>query len=497
MKTKTTIASPEELRARFRAAKRMPQMLEIQDQVRIALRQVSDSMDSEDGAGDSDAELVALFGALKGLLDEISARIQRAAVIDEIERRAPGVPVLDGAGRDFQRECCQFSLFRAAAHHLGMRGVDAAREIEVIDELNKRAKEKGRAVGGDFLMPLDALRVPAMHLSEQQRSRLYETRQDPIGVNRPPGTTGGSIVGTYTDPNQYIDILRPAMVVRQAGARVITDMRENLRLPRLTKSGEPGWFLENDRIPMAEQRWDDLIMTPHHDGAIVEVTRQALQQSNPEVEALVRADLSLKLANDVDVTAIGGSGAGAVPRGLLHDPDVPTLGEHPLDYDIIVDLVGGLAGENALNGSLAFIGDASVMTASMKLKDQMGRPYGDLLWHGYPTYWTNLATFADDPKSPLVFGNWNDLIIGFWSELDIYVASVGDAFFKGGVYIRAAMTLDLCYRHPVSWNWLSMVPPPPPANGATHQPAPRPAAAASSPAPSTPAASRTARATHD
>ena len=473
MKTKTTIASPEELRARFRAAKRMPQMLEIQDQVRIALRQVSDSMDEEDG-GDSDAELLALFSALKGLLDEITGRIQRQATVNDIERRMQGgTPLRDGADRDFTRQCCEFSLFRAAAHAIGMQGVNATRELEVQQELVRRAG--GRAFTGNVVMPIEALSVQVRHLSGQQRARLIETRQEAIGVNQPPGTTGGSLVATFTDPNQYVNILRATPVIRQAGARVISDMRDNLRLPRLTRSGTPGWFMENSPIPRTEQRFDDITMVPHHDGAIVEVTRQALQQANPDVEAIVRNDLALQLANDVDVTALAGTGVPPQPLGILKDADVPNLPEAPLDYDGIVNLIGSLATRNALNGSLAFVGDSTVMTASMKLKDAMQRPYGDLLWHGYPPFWTNLATFAAAPTNPLVFMNAADLVIGFFSELNVLVNPFETAAYsKGNVLIRCAMTLDIVRRHPESFVWRSLVPPTPPANGAAQHQAPPP-----------------------
>jgi HK97 family phage major capsid protein len=249
------------------------------------------------------------------------------------------------------------------------------------------------------------------------------------------------------------------MAVIQAGARVLSNLRENLRLPRLTASGQPGWFDENNLIPETAQTFDAPTMVPHHDGAIVEVTRQMLQQSNPEIEAIVRNDLALKLANDVDITAIAGSGVLPQPLGIVTDVLVPVEPAATLVYDSIVDLIGALATRNALNGSLAFVGDATVMIASMKLLDLMGRPYGDLLWHGYPQFWTNLAQLSAAPTDPIVFANWADLIIGFWSELDVLVNPFETtAYSKGNVQIRAAMTLDIVKRHPESFVWMSTLP---------------------------------------
>jgi hypothetical protein len=49
----------------FRAAKRMPQLLECRDQVRIALRQVSNQMDDNNNNGTGSGELAGLFAQLK------------------------------------------------------------------------------------------------------------------------------------------------------------------------------------------------------------------------------------------------------------------------------------------------------------------------------------------------------------------------------------------------------------------------------------------------
>jgi HK97 family phage major capsid protein len=458
----------DELTNRFKSAARVAQLLEVRDRVRVAMRQVSDDMDdADDGGGDDAAELSALFEQLKGLLSAIDDRLNRRAIIDDLERRATGgVPLRDGTDRDFQRQCCEFSLFRAAGHAIGLH-VDAGREIEVQQELVRRAKANGRTgFTGNVILPYEALSVQIRHLSRQQLAR-YETRDivgpvetRVIGSAQPPGTTGGSLIGTYTDPAMYVDILRPSMAVRQAGARVLSDMRENLRLPRMTQSATPGWFAENSPIPVSDEQFDDIVMTPHHDGAIVEVTRNMLQQANPEIEAIVRNDLALRLANDVDRTALAGTGVAPQPLGIVSDPATPFLPAGALSYDAVVSLINLLATANAISSgaSLAFIGDANVMTTSMLVKDLYARPLGDeLLYHGYPTYWTNLANFPAAPTDPLVFGNWADLVIAFWSELDVLVNPYeSTAFSKGNVQIRAAMTLDIAKRHPESFGWFSM-----------------------------------------
>jgi hypothetical protein len=178
-------------------------LLELRDQVATAMRQVSDAMDDDDG-GNGDDGLQALWEQLSHLVTEIGDRLTRQARIDELERRAAGVP-LDRTERDFTRQCAEFSLFRAAAHAIGLHGVDASREIEVQQELVRRS---GRAFTGNVVAPLECLSVQARHLSAGQLARYeardlvggFETRV--TGSTQPPGTTGGSLIGTYTDPTR-------------------------------------------------------------------------------------------------------------------------------------------------------------------------------------------------------------------------------------------------------------------------------------------------------
>lgn len=136
-----------------------------------------------------------------------------------------------------------------------------------------------------------------------------------------------------------------------------------------------------------------------------------LQRSNPEIEAIVRNDLALKLANDIDRAAIAGTGVAPQPLGIITDTGVPSLTSAAFGYDTFPNLPEIVANNNALMGSLAWIGDTKLMVNAMRLKDQYARPYGlEMLSLGYPMFWSNLAitNVAGTPTvtDPLVFGNW-------------------------------------------------------------------------------------------
>jgi HK97 family phage major capsid protein len=440
----TSRASPDELRARFRTARRLPQMLEVRDQVRTAIRQASDAMDEE---GDGSAELQALFTQLKALLDEIDSRITRQATIDDLDRRASANPIGGSGDVQWDRACCEFSITRAIAAQCQIPGVDAGRERETSAELARRS-------GRNF----EGIPIPtrALSLNGPMRNAIRpRLEQRVISSTTPAGGPGSNLIALDLDATNYIDVLRPAMVVRGLGARVLSDLRANLDLPRLSGATTYGWFAENSAIPTSDETFNRVSLRPHHAGAILTVSRNMLQQSTPDIEAIIRDDLAQVLARAVDNAAlVGPTGSAVEPQGIIYTPGVTAITGAAPTYGLMVDIISAPANLNALAGSLGWSANFAVRQELLKLMDAYNRPYGlDVLGQGYPFGFTNLAKDATNTK-PLIFGNWNDLVIGFWSEIDLLVNPYADAAFSAGnVQLRGAMTLDIALRHPESFAW--------------------------------------------
>ena len=54
--------------------------------------------------------------------------------------------------------------------------------------------------------------------------------------------------------------------------------------------------------------------------------------------------------------------------------------------------------------------------------------------------------------STIIFGNWADLLIGYWSAVDILVNPYHtDVYSKGGVRINALQDVDIQVRHAESF----------------------------------------------
>jgi HK97 family phage major capsid protein len=366
-------------------------------------------------------------------LDE---QIARQMTLDAMERRMQGQPI-GGTGDDrFDTELRKFSLLRLIAHRAGMN-VDAGLDLELS---NETARRSGRSFEGDA--------VP---------NAIFETRVTTTSA------TGSNIIPTDYRPDLYINLLYENLVVKQAGARVLNDLRGNVAIPKALTGHTATWFAENSAIPLSDATWGQVTLTPKHVGCLTELSRNMVIQPSPSVEELVRADFAANLARAVDAGAIQGTGTGAEPEGILATTGIGSValgtnGGTPT-WAKILELIGKLEDEN-VNGN-AFVGNGKfsrLARQTLKTADLPGylmdQP-GSLA--GYPYYSTalvpsNLTKGSGSALSALIFGRWSDLLIGYWSEFDLLVNPYeSTAYSKGNIQIRGIVTMDTAVRYPESF----------------------------------------------
>lgn len=421
----------------------MRQMLEKRAKLVKQLRDMQDEADTTSN-GAMTEEQQAAFDALKASLADLEAAMSRRALVEEAERRMSGQPIGGTGDRHLDRAMHDFSVVRAIAAAAGL-DVDAGREREISQEIARRA---GRPFQG-IAVPIQALR------------RRVEQR-DVITTTTPANGPGGNLVATLLDGSQYIDLLRSALVIRNLGARVLSDLTSNVDIPRMTQAAAVGWVAENQALNFTNEAFDKVGLRPKHAGAIVELSRNMLQQTTPDIEQLVRADLAEVLARALDGAAISGTGANNEPMGILNAPGVTKLpvgtNGGALTFDLVADLIATVENQNASGTNMGFLTNTKVKQAVSKAKDGFNRPLGlDTFFQGHEQAYSNLVA-SNGTKgtgtnlSSLIYGNWSDLLIGMWSELDILVNPYADGpYQKGNVWVRAMMTVDIAVRHPESF----------------------------------------------
>jgi HK97 family phage major capsid protein len=260
----------------------------------------------------------------------------------------------------------------------------------------------------------------------------------------------------FTDdfrPQDFIDVLRNQSSVMRAGARMLQGLSGDVKIPKKTAAASAGWINgEGGASGESEMTVGSVSMTPNTVGVHTDITRQLLIQSSMDVEALVRDDLATGIALAIDAAGLEGSGTSGVPEGILNTSGVNTVtafaAANPT-FSEVVTLETAVADANALMGNLSYI-LPSAMYGALKTTEKatntaqfVVEPGGTV--NGYSAIVSNQGTAGN-----LYFGNFDDLLIGFFGGLDIVVDPY-TASTSGTVRVVALQSVDVAVRHAVSF----------------------------------------------
>lgn len=337
------------------------------------------------------------------------------------------------------KEARQYSLLRAirALATGDHKGAEFEREVHEACE----ARMKGRKQRGNLLVPVDVLMVKGTGLQKRD-------------LNAGTGSQGGFLVGTDHRADSFIELLRNRMAVAQWGATVLSGLEGNVEIPKQTGGATAKWVTEGEDGDESQATFGQVAMTPKGVIAYSEVTRRLLQQAAPDVEMLIRNDLTRTIALAVDAAALNGSGLSGQPTGVLQTNGINTKDYgSALDWAAVVGMETECAADNADIGTLGYIFNA-VHRGSLKTTPKFtntGNPIwengvgGDGMVNGYRALCSNQM-----PSEKALFGNAADLIIGEWGVMDMLVNPYAKDT-SGGVRLTVYQDVDVAVRHPESF----------------------------------------------
>jgi HK97 family phage major capsid protein len=339
-----------------------------------------------------------------------------------------------------KREKQEYSLFKMINGQLSGRWDNATFERECSDEIAKRT---GKAPQGMY--------VPTEIFARD--------------LTQGTATAGGHITPDTHRGDLYIDALREQASVLRAGATVFRGLKGDIKIPRLTTKGTVGFVAENSAVSETNQAFDQVTMTQRDLGGFVDISRQLMNNANPSIEQIVRNDMTQQIALKIDDVAFEG-GASNEPTGITQTAGIGSvaIGTNggAITYDATIDLIKEVATDNALKGSLGYAVTPEVVyqmrktpkvasTDSMMIMDS-----ADSL-NGYPVFQTSQLP-KDLTKGSLsstahamIFGNFQDLLVGFYSGLDILVDQFTGAS-AGTVRLVFFQGVDIAVRHPESFS---------------------------------------------
>lgn len=356
----------------------------------------------------------------------------RTAVLEKISIRSA---VITGKETDLglsEKEKRQYSFMRALRVLANPEDASVRKEAAFELEVSiQGAKKRGKEASGIF--------VP------------YEILRRDLSKGSP--TAGGYLVGTDHRPDMFIELLRKKSALDRAGATVLTGLVGDLAIPNQSGGATAYWVAEGSNITESAQTFGQVAMAPKTVGATTDVSRKLLLQSAPSIEQLIQSDLAKVTALAVDYAGIYGSGNAGQPLGIwnvagnLNTKDFASANSPT--FPELVSMESLVAADDADVDSMSYIVGAAMrgyMKSTVKFSSTAPTIWepGNMV-NGYRAITSNQMQAGD-----VLFGNFADLLIGYWSGLDLNVDRSALAL-SGGLRLIVLQDVDVAVRHAESF----------------------------------------------
>ena len=417
------------------------------EEVKVDVRQVSDSAKAEALA--NVGEIISL-GKHHNQRDLADKAIERGVSVDQFkgelleavrnDRPLETPAAVVDVAKSEQRE---YSLIRAIKAASSGDWREAGYEREISDEIAHRSGKEARG----FYVPAN--------INWGQRDQT-----------KSPTSAGGFLVGTDHLADQFIEALYGRLTVASLGARIMQGLKGDIAIPKLSASVTNSAFVAEGAAPSeGAATFSQVTMSPKTLAAYVDVSRRLTQQSDPSVEQVLRNDIINTFARRIDDAAIEG-GAANGPSGIIANgsTNVVAMGTNgaAITYAKVVEMMKAVEEDNAIINSSAFLTNPKVIAALRTTGKQASGVEGNFIMDANQSILgTNVASSTVVPSdltkgtgsnlSAMVYGDFSQIMIGFWSGVDV-VVDQSSLSTSGGTRLAFFQDLDVALRYPESFS---------------------------------------------
>lgn len=370
--------------------------------------------------------------AKRAMDDDSTVESFNKVVLDVLaERQAKVIPQTQIGLTD--REVGQWSLIRAANAHIKADWKLAGFELEC-----SRAIEDivGRSPNG-FYVPY-----------ELQHKGADQKRVMVVGTD----SLGGYVKATEVMASSFIDLLRANVLLGRLNARFLPGLIGDVDIPRLDGGVAFNWVAEDADATPDDATLGVVALSPKTVVGEVPISRRLLKQSTPSIEALLMDDMAKGAALAIDLAGFSGTGASGQPTGITVAAGVGTstitAAGNP-DRDEMIDFETDVLTANALNGTLGYVTTAPVQ-GMMKNKN-IDTGSGKFLMENGQVNGYDVDISTQLAANTIIFGNYEDVIIGLWGVLDVEPDKAEKAA-AGGLVLRVFQDVDIGIRHAGSFS---------------------------------------------
>jgi HK97 family phage major capsid protein len=261
--------------------------------------------------------------------------------------------------------------------------------------------------------------------------------------------------GGYLVPHQmlpgFITLLRADAVVWQQSGLTIYDNLSGtpVEIPKETLAASVFWVGENVAPTKTDVTFGQIRLMPHKVAGLVKLSNRLIRLGTI-AEQVTRKNIAKSIALEVDRVLLRGLGGQGEPRGIANTPGINTvaIGANGgnFTFDIANQMVIKLQEQNSFRGDMKYIGHPRVFhymkaeriaqfsgqttgayvilpMSDQNLKDHLG--YDFLRTTQIPN---TLAKGSGTNLTECYFGNWQDLVMAMWSDVEFKASDVtGDA----------------------------------------------------------------------
>lgn len=278
---------------------------------------------------------------------------------------------------------------------------------------------------------------------------------------------GTDSAGGYTVPDilmaDWIDRLRNALTVVQAGARTVPLTSDTTKIARLLTDPAAAWRAEAGPVAESDPVLEAVIFTPRSLDVFFKASRELLEDSLNAAEILETC-LVRSFAVEVDRVCLAGTGTPPQPRGLRNITNVKevsqgTNGLALASYDPILDLLALLWGANVANVTTAIMAPRTLATIS-KFKEAttnapLARPAALAGWNFLMSSNVSITETQGTSSlaSTLYLGDWSQMMLGFRTQMQVEVAR---ELYRGNYQLAfyGHLRFDVQVTHPESFGRL-------------------------------------------
>lgn len=354
-----------------------------------------------------------------------------------------------------ERDINAYSLLkvvRSQCPNLGFTEKLEGLELEMHQEAQREARQAGTEVKG--------IGVPTLVM--KRWGRTPEKRDMTAGT-----TTDGGFFRQTDVSSDIVMPLRNKLVTAQAGAVMLGGLVGQVDIPTNGGVSTVWAATENatatESTPVIGRRQ----LLAKRLAGFTDLSVQLIKQTSWDVENMVRNDYLNAIAVALDLAALNGTGASGQPTGILGTAGIGSVagGTNGLAPTLahIAQLEEEVAIDNADLGALSYITNPKVRRKLKTTTVDTGS--GVFVWdqrdlqnplNGYNAFITNnmpsnlTKGSSSGICSAILFGNFNDLIIGMWGGMDV-MANPYTKAKEGQVEIIANVYADVAVRRAESF----------------------------------------------